>query len=124
MTRWASLDFLRPRVRIAYLIFGQLILHASEIGIFALGYFFLTQQTGFGMFIQADHITTQIPLAMDFGDQLYFSAAVYTTLGFGDMVPIGPIRFLTGIEAVAGLVLITWSASFTFLEMQRYWRQD
>ena len=47
---------------------------------------------------------------------------VYTTLGFGDLVPLGPIRHMTGSESVAGLVLITWSASFTFLEMQRFWK--
>jgi hypothetical protein len=31
---------------------------------------------------------------------------------------------MSGLQAVAGLVLITWSASFTFLEMQRYWGKD
>jgi hypothetical protein len=40
------------------------------------------------------------------------------------MVPVGPIRFLTGMEAVVGLTLITWSASFTFLKMQKYWDHD
>ena len=44
-----------------------------------------------------------------------------TTLGYGDIEPFGILRFLTGIEALAGLVLITWSASFLFVEMQRYW---
>ena len=34
----------------------------------------------------------------------------------------GPIRFVCGNEALTGLVLITWSASFTFLEMERFWR--
>jgi hypothetical protein len=42
----------------------------------------------------------------------------------GEIVPVGPIRFLTGMEAVGGLLLITWSASFTFIEMQRYWGRD
>jgi hypothetical protein len=28
---------------------------------------------------------------------------------------------MTGLEALTGLVMITWSASFTFLEMQRDW---
>jgi len=49
-------------------------------------------------------------------------AAVYTTVGFGDITPEGPMRILVCIEALAGLVLITWSASFTFLVMQGYWR--
>jgi hypothetical protein len=61
---------------------------------------------------------------MNLLDQVYYSAVVYTTLGFGDVVPGGAIRFLTGVESVTGLVLITWSASFTFLEMQRYWGRD
>ncbi|MEC4681791.1 MAG: two pore domain potassium channel family protein, partial [Nitrospirota bacterium] len=29
------------------------------------------------------------------------------------------IRFLTGIEALSGLVLITWTASFLYLQMQK-----
>ena len=29
-----------------------------------------------------------------------------------------------GLEALIGLGFITWSASFTFLEMQRYWRDE
>jgi hypothetical protein len=54
-------------------------------------------------------------------DAIYFSASVFTTLGFGDLSPVGPIRFVAGTEALTGLVLIGWSASFTYLEMQRYW---
>ena len=34
---------------------------------------------------------------------------------------IGALRYLTGIESVAGLLLITWSASFPYIEMARYW---
>jgi hypothetical protein len=54
-------------------------------------------------------------------DCVYFSFTTFTTLGFGDIVPIGDLRFLVGIESLTGLVLITWTASFLFLEMQRYW---
>ena len=53
-------------------------------------------------------------------DVIYVSAVTYTSVGFGDLAPIGPIRFLTGTEALTGFVLITWSASFTYLEMQRF----
>lgn len=55
-------------------------------------------------------------------DFVYYSAMVYTTVGFGDLIPAGPIRMMTGTEALAGLALITWSASFTYLQMQRVWR--
>ncbi|MEM1211220.1 MAG: potassium channel family protein [Planctomycetota bacterium] len=53
-------------------------------------------------------------------DAFYFSTAVFTTVGFGDIVPVGPLRALVAIEALTGLVLITWSASFSFLVMQRF----
>ena len=55
-------------------------------------------------------------------DAVYLSATTYTTLGFGDLAPVGPIRFTAGTMALTGFVLITWSASFTFLEMSRDWR--
>ncbi len=34
---------------------------------------------------------------------------------------IGALRYLTGVESLAGLLLITWSASFLYIEMVRYW---
>jgi len=54
-------------------------------------------------------------------DSLYFSFTNFSTLGFGDIEPFGAIRFLVGMEALVGFVLITWTASFLFYEMQRYW---
>jgi hypothetical protein len=52
-------------------------------------------------------------------DSAYFSFTTYSTLGFGDIQPMGDIRFLTGLESLTGLVLVTWSASFLYFEMQR-----
>ncbi len=54
-------------------------------------------------------------------EYLYFSSVVYTSLGFGDVYPTGHIRFLVGVEALNGLLLIAWSASFTFVAMGRLW---
>ncbi len=56
-----------------------------------------------------------------FVDHFYFSLASYTTLGIGDIVPHGSLRLISAIEALNGLVLITWSASFTYLMMERVW---
>lgn len=53
---------------------------------------------------------------------MYFSAETYTSLGFGDLTPIGPIRLLAAVEALNGLLLIGWSASFTYISMERFWR--
>jgi len=56
-------------------------------------------------------------------DAFYLSATTFTTLGFGDLTPMGAIRVLSGCEALTGLLLITWSASFTYLEMARLWNE-
>jgi hypothetical protein len=52
---------------------------------------------------------------------LYFSAETYTSLGFGDVYPVGQIRLVAGMEALTGLLMISWTASFTYLEMTRNW---
>jgi len=124
LSRWARVDVSPPRLKIATLILGQLFLHVIEIWICAAGYFLLVQKLKFGAILQFPFANEQSLQITGFLDHVYFSAVVYSTLGFGDLVPEGPVRFLTGLEAVAGLVLITWSASFTFLEMQRYWGRD
>jgi hypothetical protein len=125
LSRWCAHGTLPPRRRIAVIVFGQFILHVIEISMFALGYYVLSNQLDVGILTWigvAD--PANIPMLDDLSDYFYFSAVCYTTLGFGDFVPIGALRFMTGLEAVVGLVLITWSASFTFLEMQRYWGND
>ena len=53
---------------------------------------------------------------------LYLSLSSYTTLGMGDIVPEGALRLIVGIEALHGLILIAWSASFTYLMMERLWK--
>jgi hypothetical protein len=55
-------------------------------------------------------------------DAVYLSAVSYTTVGFGDLAPLGPLRFLIGTESLLGLLLIGWSASFTYIEMEAFWR--
>ena len=40
-------------------------------------------------------------------DCVYFSFTNYTSLGYGDIEPLGNIRFLAGLEAITGLSLIT-----------------
>jgi hypothetical protein len=76
----------------------------------------LSQSPGFGTLVAQD--------LLSLWDCMYFSATVYSTLGFGDLVPTQAMRLLAGIESVTGLLLITWSASFTYLEMVRYWRDE
>lgn len=57
----------------------------------------------------------------NFMEYLYYSIVMYTSLGLGDVYPVGHVRFISGVEALNGLLLIAWSASFTFLAMKRFW---
>jgi hypothetical protein len=124
LSRRFNLAWFHHRIRVLALIFGQLILHVTEILIFACGYYFLSLNDRFGSFLQASYLGAEQPMEMGFMEQVYFSSVVYSTLGFGDIIPAGSLRFMTGTEAVLGLVLITWSASFTYLEMQKHWSQN
>jgi len=110
--RLASLGVMR-RTKVLYGIGSVLILHVFEIWIFGLTLWLQLQWPACG---------SLGPAAQHLFDVIYFSAVTYTTVGFGDLAPIGPIRFLSGTEALTGFVLITWSASFTYLEMERFWR--
>ena len=104
---------MHKRIAVLVVMLGLLVAHVLEILIFALGY--IVMQYGLGL----GHIT-----GMSEGnlfDFIYFSSVVYTTVGFGDLLPVGAIRILTAAEGLAGLAMITWSASFTFLAMQRLW---
>ncbi len=96
-----------------FAIFGVLSVHIAEIWIFGFGYTLLLLGPAFG---QAHGLDGGVL------DYVYISAMTFTTVGTADAYLSGPIRFLAGTEALTGLVLITWSASFTFLEMERFWR--
>lgn len=106
------------RIKVLYSILSVIALHVTEIWLFGATLWLLLQWPDCG------HIAPGVNVSDPFGflDAIYLSATTFTTLGFGDLAPIGPIRFLSGTEALSGFVLITWSASFTYLEMERFWR--
>ena len=103
------------RTKVLYVIMAVLALHVIEIWIFRLTLWALLHWPEVGR-VQGGEGT---PLF----DAVYLSAITYSTVGYGDVAPHGPIRFLAGTEALVGFVLITWSASFTYLEMERFWRR-
>lgn len=108
-----------PRhIKVLYGMFSMLALHVVEIWIFGVVVWLLLQWPACG------NIAGVLGAAGAPGllDAVYFSAITYTTVGFGDVVPVGPIRFLAGTEALTGFLMIGWSASFTYLEMERFWR--
>lgn len=99
--------------RLTIAVLGCLAAHALEVWVFATAFYFMHHAEGWGQLL-GNFSGTML-------DAAYFSFTTFTTLGYGDIEPMGQLRYLTGIEALTGLLMITWSASFLFLEMQRYW---
>lgn len=101
------------RIGVLIVMLGLLAAHVFEIIIFALGYMLLQHHFGLGHITNLDENS--------FLDYIYYSSVVYTTVGFGDLLPVGAARMLSAAEGLVGLAMITWSASFTFLAMKRFW---
>lgn len=115
--RYSARKPTRDRGVILRIIFALLTLHIVEIWCYGIAYWTLLHIPDTG-FVHGEH-------GMDtLFDAIYLSATTYSTLGFGDLAPVGAIRLLSGLESLTGLLLITWSASFTYLEMSRYWRDE
>ena len=113
ITSYLPKSAFKPRSRILIGVFGALLAHIIEVWMFGAAYYFISAHDSYG------HLSGNFDGS--WWDSIYFSFTVYTTLGFGDIEVHGPLRFVTGIESLTGLVLITWTASFLYLEMRRYW---
>jgi hypothetical protein len=101
------------RTKLLVVIFGAFVAHVVEIALYAVALFALIHFPSEGTLAGEKAIT--------FLECVYFSAETYTSLGLGDIAPLGPVRLLAGVEALNGLVLIAWSASFTYLSMEKFW---
>ncbi len=109
---WAQRRFHNRRVMI--MMMAALMLgHIVEIWVFAAA------------MLAMAHFPELGSLAGDFDGSLnsfgYFSAVNYTSLGYGDISPHGPIRSIAVSETLCGLLMIAWSASFTYLKMEQIW---
>lgn len=95
------------RFGVALAVVLALLAHLAEVVVFGLGWYALARAGVVALSIESPTLL----------DAVYFSGSVYTTLGFGDIVPVAGGRLLVVSEAVTGLVLIAWTASFTFQQM-------
>ena len=104
---------LQHRVKVVSGLLGALTAHVIEIWMFGVGYYLLVEIGEFGV-LSGNYTHSLL-------DSVYYSFVAYTSLGLGDITPTGYLRFLTGLETLTGLVLVTWTASFMFIEMQKFW---
>ncbi len=115
--RWLSAGLpalgIRPRAKLVVVIIAAFVAHVAEIGLYALAIVALVRVGGLG--------TLGDPARFGFDVALYFSAETFTSLGYGDVVPSGDMRLLAGAEALNGLLLIGWSASYAYIAMERFW---
>ena len=120
---WLGLRFLwriaRPRLDrligkgVGVMVVGCIAAHLLEIAVFTLGLFITAAWEG----------DTKLALTAWHREDLdvwFYSASFYTSLG-GDKPPTAGLRLFATTEALTGLILITWTASFLFLLMQDSW---
>jgi hypothetical protein len=107
---------LRSRQKILVAMLFVFCIHFLEMGLYAAVFWFADRGIDIGGFAGVH----------DFGpfSYFYFSAETFTTLGLGDIYPVGPLRLLASIEPINGLMLLGWSASFTYYLMQRFWDEE
>lgn len=115
--RWLSSRASRvvkvPERQILLSVFVLFLAHLFQVALYAIAYRVLEIQIVVGAF-GGRRMTTML-------DYFYYSFVCFTSLGIGDIFPIGHLRFMTGMEALNGLLLIAWSGSFLFISMQRLW---
>ena len=105
----------KPRARVIVGFSGALLAHTLEVLLFAVGYWLFSS-------LNLGRLTGS--LESSFADYIYFSYVTFTTVGYGDIAPEGHIRWLSGIESLTGFMLVTWTASYLYLEMSQNWRHD
>jgi hypothetical protein len=96
-----------PRHQLASVLL-LIVTHIIEVALFAIGMLLI---------IALDLGFIEGLAAPNFTDLMYFSLSVYSSLGFGDLLPTGNLRIYSGVEAIVGLLLIAWSATVLFGEV-------
>ncbi|MBZ9739649.1 MULTISPECIES: ion channel [unclassified Mesorhizobium] len=113
--RSAEVGGFPSRGRLLIVIFGALAAHTVEITFYGSVFWGLHSYGLFGQIVGE--------ISDGWIDFLYFSVTNYTTLGVGDIRAEGAIRLIASSEALTGLVLLSWTASFTYLSMENFWKR-
>lgn len=104
------------RARVVIALLGAFAAHLLEIGVYGLAAHGLAQVGGLGALAPAG--------ASDLASALYFSASTYTSLGYGDIQPLGGLRTIASVEGLHGLLLIGWTASYLYVTMEVFWGDE
>src|SRR4051794_32793067 len=97
--------------RIVLLLAALVAAHLAEIALYACAFAVGATVLGLGGLRGSSGNA-----ALDF---FYFAAETYSTLGYGDLVPVGALRVVASVEALNGLMLLSWSGAFLFGVLDR-----
>lgn len=99
-----------PR-RALFLVIASLIAtHLAEIAVFGLAFFASAKWLALGSFVDTHSMAEM--------DYFYYAAETYSSLGYGDIYPLGDIRLLASITPLIGILLLGWSSAFLFSLVQ------
>ena len=77
------------------------VLHLVEAAVWAFGYLALGSMP-------------------DFATALYFSAATFSTIGYGDVTIVDHWQLLSALEGIAGFIFIGWSTAYLVAASSRH----
>ncbi|MBU2583449.1 MAG: potassium channel family protein [Alphaproteobacteria bacterium] len=106
--RWGGL-----RTKVVLGVFLLFAAHSIEIWLFAGG-----------IYLAKNHLLLgDLEGAFDgsWRDYLYISVVTYASVGYGDIRPTGFVRTICGFEALTGIMMMAWSASYTVFRLQNFW---
>jgi voltage-gated potassium channel len=90
----------RPIWTLIRLVSGLLLLHLFEMNIWAIAF-------------------VVVGMLPDFETALYFSLKSYTTVGYGDVLPLPAWRLVGPLEAAVGVLMLGLSTGFLVTAVQK-----
>ena len=103
------------RMTLFVAISGLITAHIAEIGFFAGAFFLAVDVLNLGDFVETR--------PLEVSDYFYYAAETYSSLGYGDIYPIGQIRLLASVTPLIGILLLGWSGAFLFSLVENSGRQ-
>lgn len=106
LNRFAAPTGKISRRRAPAILLALVTAHIVEIGLYAVVYALAAGPLGLGSFSGEKTMAAT--------DYFYYAAETYSSLGYGDIFPLGEIRLIASIGPLNGILLLAWSGSFLF----------
>ena len=101
---------LHGRLGLIGAVLTLLTAHLLEVGLFGTAFYGATTWLHIGSFA-GEHSMTAI-------DYYYYAAETYSSLGYGDIYPVGEIRLMASVTPIVGILLLGWSSTFLYSNLR------